>query len=66
MITTFNLVSDCCHAEIETRKGVEYPLGGSTWGIRYKYEACIKCGEACDKVEACEVCGEVGCRGECE
>lgn len=44
----------------------EFPLGGITWSIAYNIKVCECCGKECDEVEACEICGVVGCSGECE
>lgn len=55
-------VSGCCHREIIKRHGMEYPLGGSTWGQSYTYDACSCCGnEVYDYVKTCDDCGEVVC-----
>lgn len=59
----FKLVSSCCHREIVESSKMEYPLGGTRWGISYKVELCSSCGKEADPVEACGGCGVVGCRG---
>lgn len=61
-----NLVSECCNRSTENGTYREFPLGGSTWGIDYKIKVCECCGKECDEVEACEVCGVVGCSEECK
>lgn len=61
-----NYVSECCHRSTEDGINREFPLGGSTWSIAYKIKVCECCGKPCDEVEACEVCGVVGCGGDCE
>lgn len=56
-------VSPCCHREIIVRTQLEYPLGGNTWSIPYKYDACAGCGNEVEEyVNSCEECGEVGCK----
>ncbi|CAM4100855.1 hypothetical protein PAAL109150_09990 [Paenibacillus alkaliterrae] len=60
-----NHISPCCHKEIIVRTHVEFPLGGRTWGMSYKYDACAGCGNEVEEyVHACEECGEVRC--ECD
>ena len=57
-----NRVSPCCHREIIVRTHLEYPLGGNTWSITYKYDACAGCGNEVEEyVDVCEECGEVRC-----
>lgn len=61
-----SVVSECCNKEIIVCRGREFPLGGSTWGQSYKYDACAGCGMETTPVDACEECGVVGCLGgEC-
>lgn len=60
-----NLVSECCHRTVVVGSFKEFPLGGSTWYQSFKVDVCECCGKECDEVEACEVCGVVGC-GECD
>jgi hypothetical protein len=59
-------VSNCCEASVIEGVRREYPLGGRTWGMDYKLQVCDKCKKECDEVAACEVCGEISCKGECE
>lgn len=65
MQATFNQVSDCCHRSIVFKYGREFPLGGVTWGISTKEPVCESCGKDCGEVDQCEVCGVVGCLGDC-
>lgn len=61
------VVSGCCHAEIVGGARMEFPLGGTTWGITYKIDCCSECGkEVEDYAEVCECCGEINCHGTCE
>jgi hypothetical protein len=67
MMTTFNIVSPCCHREVVGSTKMEFPLGGSRFGIAYKVDVCDGCGlEVEYPVEQCGVCGHVGCEGDCE
>jgi len=57
--------SGCCLKPIETGTRMEYPLGGSTWGIPYKIDVCTGCGKEVEEyvlVHGC--CGLEIC--ECE
>ena len=57
-----NFVSNCCMASIEVGTRMEYPLGGSTYGISYKVDYCDSCGKEVDEVvEVTECCGEEQC-----
>jgi hypothetical protein len=60
----FNQVSHCCHYEIGQASRIEFPLGGS-YGIPYTEPVCTCCGKDCSPVDQCEVCGVVGCKGDC-
>lgn len=55
----FNVVSDCCHAGTFRRIEWDFPLGGTTYGYTYGFEACEVCGEECGQLQACEGCGEI-------
>lgn len=61
-----NLVSECCNRTAVDGIDREFPLGGQSWSIAYKIKVCECCGKPCDEVEECEVCGVVGCGGECD
>lgn len=61
-----NQVSDCCHREIVQAARMEFPLGGSTFGIPYTEPICTCCGKDCAEVDQCEICGVVGCLGDCD
>lgn len=37
-------VSPCCNREIIVGRRMEYPLGGSQYGIAYKVDICAGCG----------------------
>lgn len=52
-----NVVSKCCHKPIVPGIFMEYPLGGSTWGINEKAEICEGCGMEAEPVEICDCCG---------
>lgn len=59
---TTNFVSECCLRPILTGTKMEYPLGGSTYGIAYTVEYCSCCGKEVDGVvEVTECCGEQVC-----
>jgi hypothetical protein len=60
-----NQVSHCCHYEIGQAPRIEFPLSGSTYGIPYTEPVCTCCGKDCSPVDQCEVCGVVGCLGDC-
>lgn len=56
-----NTISNCCHRPILTGTKMEYPLGGSTWGIPYEVEYCESCGLEAEPIEVTECCGEEIC-----
>jgi hypothetical protein len=63
-----NLVSSCCAAPLITRTRNENPLGDKEYnglGLNYKYTACESCGEECEELEQCEICGLIGCKEDC-
>lgn len=62
------VVSACCHREIISGTKMEYPDGGTRWGISYTVEVCRGCGkEVQDYAMKCEGCGKVECDGvQCE
>lgn len=61
-----NVVSSCCHRSIIRGSRIEHPLNDRFY-ISYSFDMCECCGgESPDTVEECEVCGVVGCAGDCE
>lgn len=61
-----NQVSSCCGSSVEEGSMKEFPLGVRTWYINYKVDICTKCKQECDVTEECGICGEIGCKNECE
>lgn len=62
-VVEMNPVSECCHKEIVTKHGREFPIAGVPWGIPTKEPVCIGCGMETSPVYACGICGTVGCNG---
>ena len=65
-LAVFNQVSECCHKEITSKHVVEFPMGGTYWGIPTKHDVCIGCGLDASPVDQCGICGVVGCLEVCE
>lgn len=59
-----NIISTCCNVTVQDGMKLEFPYD-NRWPVHVNIRYCDSCGKECEEIEACEICGEIGCTGDC-